>query len=172
MPLGAFAVGYYNFAYTPPTGTPGAGVAQDPGLVEGVRRFRRRKKGIQIKADLYGDSVIDGIYRGEEIFFQMTFKEWKAALLNVLHPYSTAGWGDLGLIGRLDSDLAGDCTLTVLPGTPAATHGPSTIRARKLIIADENDLDFVLGNDQRDVPVLFRALPYEDGNVIRHFELT
>lgn len=172
MSLGNFSVGHYSMTYTPPAGAPGAGVAQNPGLIEGPRRLRRRYLGETMQADSFGKTVIEGIYQGFDVFLLCTFKEWTSQVRNIIFPFSTVGNGDLGVIGRLHSDLAGDVTLTVTANTPAATNGPSTIRAQKCIIAEENDLEFLLGNEARDVPVLFRLYPYVDGSYTRHYSTT
>lgn len=172
MSLGTFSVGAYEMTYTPPAGAPGAGVAQNAGLVEGVRRLRRRVLGETMQADQFGKTVIEGIYQGADVFALMTFKEWTAAVRNILWPFSTSGHGDLGLPGRLMSSLAGDMVLTATAGTPAATNGFTTIRAAKAILAEENDLEYILGNEARDIPVLFRLYPYVDGSYTRHYSTT
>lgn len=172
MSLGTFSVGHYAMTYTPPTGTPGANVAQNPGLIEGPRRVRRRYHGDTMQADSFGKTAIEGIYQGFDVFLQCTFKEWTAAVRNIIFPFSTTGNGDLGVIGRLHSDLAGVIVLTATAQTPAATNGPTTITARKAIVAEENDIEFLLGNEARDVPVLFRLYPYVESNETRHYSTT
>lgn len=172
MALGTFSVGSYEMTYTPPVGAPGAEVAQNPGLVEGVRRLRRRYHGETMQADQFGKTVIESIYQGFDVFALMTFKEWTDAVKNIIFPFATTGEGDLGVIGRLGSDIAGSMILTATANTPAATNGPSTITASKALIAEENDLEYLLGNEARDVPVLFRLFPYSDASVTRHYSTT
>lgn len=149
MSLGTFAPGYYAMTYD----------GADCGLVEGVRRLRRKSKGQPISADKWGDTVIDGVYRGGDCFLQVTFKEWTSTVRGILWPYD-ADFGDIGQCGRLWSDLAKAIVLTAQSGSPAATNGPATITANLAMIAEENDIEISLGNEQRDVSVLFRLLPY------------
>jgi len=149
MAFGTFAPGYYAMTYD---GT-------DCGLVEGVRRLRRRAKGQPIVADKFGDTTLDGIYRGGDVFLQVTFKEWIAKVREIIWPYDS-DFGDIGQCGRLWSDLAKAIVLTAQSGSPAATAGPATITFNLALAAEENDIEIVLGNEQRDIPVLFRCLPY------------
>lgn len=162
MALGTFAPGYYTCTYD----------GNDLGLVEGVRRLRRRHRAQPIAADKYGDSMIDGVYRGGDCFLQMTFKEWTSAVRSALWPFD-ADFGDMGQCGRLLSDLAKSLVLTVEANSPAATAGPSTVTASKVILAPENDVEIIFGNEQRDVPVLLQLLPYDySGGRIVWFTVT
>lgn len=175
MPLGTFAPGYYTATYDPPSaaGSSSTG-ATDLGLVDGVRRLRMRSSAQMVKADRYGDSEIDGIYRGANLSLMMTFKEWTSIIREVLWPYTaTAGdMGQVGISGRLLTDLAGQLVLTALTGTPAATAGPATITFPKAILAPENDVEIIFGNEKRDIPVVFKIFPSDVSGTIRWFSVT
>src|SRR5690606_14798822 len=121
-----FAPGYYTMAHN----------GNSIGLVEGVRRLRRRYSNQPIVTDRYG--LVDGVYKGGECFLSMVFKEWGPEEQASIWPF---GGGDLGLVGqngRLLSDLAKEIVLTAEVGSPAATHGPATITAELAILAPEN----------------------------------
>jgi hypothetical protein len=169
MALGTFRPGEYQMTY--------AGV--NVGLITSGGehlRFRPKKKKIDDTAT-YGDTLIDGIYRGLECRLQVTFKEWIAPVKQAIYPYSAAGApggfdGTLGVIGRLDSDLAQQIVLTAVSGTPAALNGPATLTAAKAILSDANDIDMLFGPDETDLPVLFDLLLYDDAGTKRVFKLT
>lgn len=161
--LGTFAPGYYSMTYG----------GLDCGLVEGVRQLRRRFSAQQIQTDVYGDSDVDGVYRGGNTFLMMTFKEWKAPIsTTILNPYHVTDIGAMGLNGRLQTDLSAVIILTATASTPAATAGPVTLTASKAILAPDNDVEWLMGNEQRDVSVLFQLYPYDDSGTIRWFSVT
>lgn len=162
MAIGEFAPGYYNMTYD----------GDDPGLVQGVRQLRRKYKAQIISADLYGDTQLDGVYRGSDVFLRMIFKEWNATVRKILWPFDT-DFGDLGIPGKLLTDFAKSMVLTALTGTPAATKGPATVTATLALLAPENDVEVIMGNEQRDVPVLIQCFPYvvSTGRVA-HFTVT
>lgn len=96
---------------------------------------------------------------------------------NAIWPYGIngpiAGFdGTLGVIARLDSDLAQAITLIPVAGTPAALNGPLTFTANKAILSEANDIDILLGPDERDIPVLFNLLLYDSGGIKRFFQVT
>lgn len=161
MALGDFAPGYYAMTYN----------GNDTGLVKDTRRLRRRSRAAPITADKYGDSIIDGAYRGGDCFLLCTFIEWNANVRAVLWPFN-ADFGVMGQCGRLMTDLAKEMVLTAEAGSPAATEGPATITASKAILAPENDVEVLFGNDSRDIPVLLQLYPYQDTSVIRWFATT
>lgn len=149
MALGTFAPGYYAATWD----------GNDLGLVEGPRKLRRRSKAEPISADKWGDTQIDGIYRGGDCFLQMTFKEWTSAVRNILWPFDS-DFGDVGPVGDLLTAHAKVLVLTAKDGSLADTNGPSVITANLAILAPENDVEILMGNVQRDVPVLLQLFPY------------
>lgn len=151
MALGAFAPGYYTCTY--------GSTPADLGLVHGVRRLRRRYRAQPIQADRFGDMQIDGVFRGGDVFLQMIFKEWTAAVKAALWPFDS-DFGDIGSMGKLLTDLAAPLVMTVESGSPAATTGFSTVTAALAILAPENDVEIIFGNEQRDVPVMLQLFPY------------
>lgn len=169
MALGAFSVGEYQATYN--------GVATGMVTSGGHNlRFRPAIKRIN-NTSTYGDTLIDGIYRGwSQVQLLTTFKEWNAAVRSAIWPFSNfaapAFDGLLGTIGKLTSDAAKALVLTPVVGTPAATLGPLTFTAAKCILSDQNDIGILLGPDERDIPVLFDLLLYDDAGVKRFFAVT
>ena len=170
MALGTFAPGEYNMTYA---GAP-VGMVTSGGQ---HLKYRVAKKPIDDTSS-YGQTRIDGIYRGmADVQLLTTFKEWNAAVKNIIWPYGIVGPlggfdGTLGVIARLDSDLAQAITLTPVAGTPAALNGPLTFVAAKAILSEANDIDILFGPDERDIPVLFNLLLYDSGGVKRFFQVT
>lgn len=161
MALGDFAPGYYDMTWN----------GNGTGLVKDVRRLRRRSRAAPITADKYGDSMIDGVYRGGDCFLLCTFIEWTPAIRALLWPYDS-DFGVMGQCGRLLTDLAKALVLTAEAGSPAAAEGPASITAAKSILAPENDVEILLGNESRDVPVLLQLFPYQDASQLRWFSTT
>lgn len=157
MPLGTFAPGPYTMTYN----------ALPVGLVrDNGKLLRWRFMGKEMTADLYGMTVIDRIYAGARVFLgPIYFKEWNANVRAMIWPHSATpgALGQLGVPGTLASNKAKVITLTPVANTPAATAGPTLITANLAFPADENDVEMLMGCDERDVPVLFELLPYDSG---------
>lgn len=134
-------------------------------------RYRRKGKPIN-DTDTFGLTKIDGIALGCDVFLALTMIEWNAGVKKAIWPQSTTFDGTLGVIGRIDSDLAKAIVLTAVAGTPAATLGPATLTASKGILAPENDVNIIFGPDETPIPLLFELLPYDDSGTKRHFSLT
>lgn len=176
MPIGydaaasaTISCGHYAMTYDPV----GSTSATNCGLVKGVRLLRGRHSYRMMTADQWGDTEIDGIYRGQNWSLQVTFKEWTAVIRESICPFAaTAGdWGGLGTIGQLAQARGGPIVLTPVSGTPAATNGPTTITIHSAVLAPENDVDIILGNEERDIPVLFKIFPTVQSSVVRFFTL-
>jgi hypothetical protein len=154
--------------------------AFDLGLVEGVRLLNRTPNAQMLQADLYGKSDIEGVYQGGQMALAMTLKEWKLANREVIWPYSlVADGGDFGqadLSGRLLTDICRSFALLAQPLTPANAlnaagggGGLQTILVGQAVLAPDTEVGILLGNEQRDIPVVFKILPYNDGTSVRWF---
>lgn len=161
--LGTFAPGYYTQTLD----------GDDCGLVEGVRRLRRRFKWEPIRADKWGDTTIDGVYRGGDAFLSVVFKEWKAPVkTKISNMFVPADLGAVGEVGELITTFCKPIVLTAQAGSPAAAAGPASLTASLAILAPDNDLELLMGNLQRDVPVLFQLIPYDDSGTLRWFSIS
>ncbi len=150
------AAAFGNYAVGPYTGT---WSTNDVGEIEGVYRVQQSASAQDIRAGRYGDSVIDGVYRGGNVFVVATFKEWTANIRDMLWPFGVMGLS--GKVGRLMTDMAEILELTAITGTPAATHGFATITFPKAVFSPEHNQEIILGNEERNVPVVFRCYPEE-----------
>lgn len=168
MALGVFAPGYYS-ATLVVNSSP-----VDLGLVSGVRRFRRKGYKQPMTADKFGDSQIDGVYRGGDCFLQMTFREWTDNVRKACWPFG-ADFGAMGSSGRLLTSFASQMVLTAEAGSPAAaaSGGLATLTAALAVIDVEQDLELIMGNEDRNIPVMFQLFPYADNSsVMRWFSYT
>lgn len=155
MPLGDFSSGPYTATYDRPSGSS----ADNLGLVEGPRALQRINEVQDMRTDLFGATVIDGVYRGGQVFVSMIFKEWNATIRDALWPYDSDFGGHGDPVGRLQTDIAGVLLLTAVDGTPAKTNGPITISFPLAIVAPQNNMNVTLGSVERNVPILFRCYP-------------
>ena len=161
MAFGSFSPGAYTVTY----GGNSLGLINDP------TRFRRVESAQPITVDQYGDSLVDGVYRGGRVFVMITLAEWTANIRTALWPFN-ADFGAIGLAGRLLSDIAASLVLTPVALTPAAVLGNNTFTASKAILAPQNQTEFVLGNVHRNIPIAFECLLYNDAGTYRHFALS
>ncbi len=128
------------------------------GLTEGPLQHEVTYSAEPVRASIGGDTVLDEVYTGVNMFCTIIFKEWSAATKAAFNPFSGTE-GATGVIGRSKWDMASILLLTAVAGTPAATVGPATRTYAKAIVATDASVlqEFVAG--ERNVPVTFRILP-------------
>ena len=165
MPLGTFISGPYNGTYN----------AESIGLTEDGFEVRlRAEKDLINMTHLYGDSVIDAVYRGGNCLLAFVVSEWaKATALGMMWPYGPAnsgttssvapavGYGFIGTVGRCDvgSSLYKAVVLTAVSGTTAASS-PATFTASQAIKAEAHDTQYMLAPRHRKTPIVLRLYPY------------
>ena len=161
----SIAVGNYAVSYTPAGGSVLAA-----GCTEGPIRHRQRQLSQPVRCDAYAETEVDGIYTGIDMRVVIVFKEWVAATKAIFWPWDTE-YGQLGLHGRLLSDMAGVLLLTAQTDSAAYNLGPRTRTYHKAILAPGQDLDIPMGNVQRDMPVAFQIFPVFVGSTseLKHF---
>lgn len=144
------------------------------GLTEGPIRIRENTFIEDVRADEFGDTVIEGIGRGGSVEIAITFKEWKSPVKDkILYPRVTANAAGLHPIpGQLDTDFAKVLLLTAQPLSPAAIQGPLTITADLAILAPNQDIEWLMGNVQRDVPVIFRLYLFDESGTKKFYNTT
>jgi hypothetical protein len=138
------------------------------------------------ETDAWGQSVIDGIWRGGNCFLQFVSTAYKAGSLAAFWPYggSIAAAGVLGIlvddsiaapnklpIGQLASNIAKAFVLTAAAGTPAATT-PATLTANLALLARNFSGRLLYNSKLRDVPIRLRLFPYTVTNVTKFFAMT
>lgn len=127
-----------------------------------------------ITGDQFGETPQDGLYLGQEVFVSYRLIEAMAAgVADIRSPYGTtvgAHW-DLGVIGRFDVrgggtagvgavvPLALSLVLTAVAGTTAANDAEATITLPLTILAENFPVEFLAGNDLREIPIRQRVYP-------------
>jgi hypothetical protein len=123
-----------------------------------------------IIADFMGDSKVDGVYTGADVFMSMVLQEWDIlGAKNAFWPYAT-NFGSSGLVGRLQSDMptfggsGSSLVLTVIPGSRAASVGPATITAPLTVTPGGNTMRHLFASRHRKVPIRLQCLPWNLSN--------
>jgi len=155
MAFGTWAFGPYTVDYTPAGGEKTA-----VGLLEQHITMNQPAFAQDVMASRYAESVIDGIYRGGNVFVQLILKEWKTGSKNVMWPFD-ATLGQSGKIGRAMSDIAGSLLLTAIAGTPAANNGPATRTFPLACFSPGHNKEVLFGNVERNVPIIMQCYPAE-----------
>ncbi len=167
MGLASIVAGPYNGTYDGLSTTDGAGLgAVAIGLVDRGFEIRLQFAKEAVRADLFGDTIIDNVYRGGNCFLSLIGVEWGAGLINLFTTYSgtpgatpTLGvLGQLGTPGVLDSGsaFAGAVVLTAVSGTTAT---PATFTSSEAIIT-EDAISILESTAYRRVPITLQLLPY------------
>lgn len=126
-------------------------------------------------SDAYGDSILDGVFRGGNLHLQFTCKAYKAGSIAPFWP-----WGALGVmattaapIGRLASNVAAALVMTVVANTPAAVAGAiNTLTASLSILAPNAPATLLFTTELRQVPIRLLALPTDNGSSVFWFSTT
>lgn len=159
MAIEDFAVGSYAATYN----------ATSTGLTKDGYRITHDQKADTIQqSDLYGDTMLDYIWRGANVTCDFTCLAFTKGV-PVLNPFTAALyqlWAAAQPMGRLASDLALPLVLTATANTPAATLGPATLTATNAILAPNYSTTHLNDNRLRELPLRLQFLPYTSGAVI------
>jgi len=144
--------------------------SSDVGQQEDGFRLRQQVNKQIVRSNSYGDSAIDGVYRGGDVFLSFTGIEYSAAKA-VLWPYGS--FGTMGQVGRLDqgSSLAAAAVLTAVAGTPAAAT-PASLTASQAIIDENLNSELLFASRLRVVPITMRCYPYTSSSNTIWFSTT
>jgi len=113
-----------------------------------------------ITGDKYGDTVIDGIYRGGNCFLSAVFNQAELAeIKNAAWAWASEVEGALGTVGLLATGLAKALVLTDVDGLPSA-GSPATLTASNAILAPGFNVSKLFGTSLRRVPLRFQLLPF------------
>lgn len=113
------------------------------------------------RTDAWGDTAIDGIYRGGNWFFNGVFLEYRSGTKSLFWP-PHATIGRLGVIGRRLFDMSAALVMTAIAGTPASAE-PATLTASKAILDPGFTSSLKFGPMTRVVPIRLRLFPYDTG---------
>ena len=166
MAIASFFAGRYSSTYTAP-----AGAALDMGITEdGIKLSVAHEKEAIDRSDAYGAMLVDSVYQGiSRCQLELTALEYKTGLLTAVLPYNAmAASGNTtlspGVIGRLDSAVAGGIVLTSTTSTPAVS-APATLTATYAIISRGFDINWVYSSKLRRIPARWDVLAYLDTTV-------
>jgi len=146
------------------------------GLIDGVTRINKQNSGQDINASQFGDTVIDGIHTGGNVFVTLVGKEWFANSIRLLNPWGDT-FGTVGPIGASMCQAAGKLRLTPQAGSQSASGAGTAILGgaflfRRAIIANSSNVETLLGNTERLAPFSFQVFPYllESDSLYHFFE--
>lgn len=134
------------------------------GLIDAVSRINRQNAGEDVMASQFGDTVIDGIYTGGNVFATVVGKEWFPNSVRLLHPWGDT-FGTVGPIGASMCDAAGQLRLTPVEGSRAHDGATTAIMGgaflfRRAIMSNSANVETLLGNTERLLPFTFQCFPY------------
>jgi hypothetical protein len=175
MALDTFLAGRYSATYN----------TADVGITgEGQKLNFETKLELIQESDAYGQTIIDGVFRGGDVTADFESLAYKAGSLAAFWPYGNtlAGNGVLGVlvnpgasnvpIGVLASALAKAFVMTSVAGTPAAAT-PATLTASLALLREGFPAALLFNSKLRRVPISLRFYPADaGGGVIKHFVTT
>lgn len=163
MSLGSFIAGPYSSTYD----------STDLGIMQDGYEVRLRPSiDLVDQSDIYGDSVIDGVYRGGNCLISMVGLEFTQLLAkSALWPYgalNTSSLPALGFMGSIGTMLVGSnksksTVLTALTGRTASA-APATMTATQAVMADGSETAYLMTSRNRTSPLVLRCLPYDVTN--------
>jgi hypothetical protein len=158
--LGTFIAGRYSSTYN----SVDMGIAQDGYTIQ----IEPKEQEIN-RSDAYGETLIDSVYRGANVYCQLESLEYKAGPINAAYPFGSLGV--LGVIARLGSDIASAFVLTSTAGTPAAAS-PATLTSTKAKLAPNSNVSLLFTSLLRTVPIRLVFYPVDASGTIKHFTTT
>lgn len=114
----------------------------------------------EITGDAYGDSVIDTVRRGANVFLALVGIEYTAALPMAWPESST--FGRMGVTGRMGEGMSVATVLTSTASTSAAA-APATLTSSKTLLSRDSQTQLQFAARGRKVPVQLRCFPYLTG---------
>jgi hypothetical protein len=131
------------------------------GLIADAFRIQQTFEAQGVRADYYGDSVIDLIPRGGNAFCIFEGLNWGAvtAIVGGATSIGNMGIANMGsLVGSCG--LAKALVLTARNQTcGAAANSPVTITSASTFLAEGFNIEYSLGNSLRTLPIMLRMLP-------------
>ncbi len=154
MALDTIVAGPYGHTY----GGVSTGISRDGYRIDHVVEKQ------PIKGDLYGESVIDFISRGGNVFLDYTCIAWKAGTYYPLLMFGQ-NFGEMWAPGLVESAYALATVLTAVqtPGAVQIAATPTTITASKTTLAPGHSFITNLQTLGREAPIRLQCLPYVSG---------
>lgn len=117
-------------------------------------------KGEMLRFEEFGESVIDMIKMGADVYVEGVLKEWRASGLLPALWYHSQDFGNLDCPAgqyAVQSGCAQPLILTASNCSPAFTDGPATFTFHQTIMEPEVAARINLNNKPRTVPIRFRV---------------
>lgn len=129
------------------------------GTIADAFRIRQSMEAQQVRADFWGDSVIDLVYRGGNAFCVFEGLSWTSvtAVLGGATAIGTMGIANVGCLFA-NAALSKALVLTAA-GSGACAPSPTTITAAAANLAEGFDVEYAMANQLRTVPIMMRLLP-------------
>jgi hypothetical protein len=127
------------------------------------------------ETDIYGNSLIDLIYRGAQLTIDTIAKVYAAGSTGPLAAWASSFNGQVYAaakpIAQLASTAAAALVLTAVANTPAASS-PATFTATKSIISPDNNFSLIFNSQLREVPLRWDVLTTDSAGTGSMFALT
>lgn len=144
--------------------------ALDIGLIQDAFRIQQTMEAQGVRADYYGDSVIDLILRGGNAFCIFEGLKWASVSAIVGGPLNIGTMG----IANLGS-FVGNCglakSLVLTARASSCTVSPASITAASAFLAEGFNLEYSLGNSLRVLPIMLRMLPTLISSEVKWYEM-
>lgn len=143
------------------------------GLIVDAWRIRQTFEASAVRADYYGDSVIDQIYRGGNAFCIFEGLNWAsvAAVIGGATSIGTMGIANVGCFTNA-SGLAKALVLTARISSGSCAPSPVTLTAASAYLAEGFDIEYALGNSLRTLPLMLRLMPYLTASEVYWYSMT
>lgn len=143
------------------------------GLITDAWRIRQSMEAMAVRADYYGDSVIDQILRGGNAFCIFEGLNWAgaAAIIGGSTSIGIMGIANLGCFTN-NGGLAKALVLTAKNSSGTCAPSPQTLTAAATFLAEGFDVEYALGNSLRTLPLMLRLMPYTSGGDVAWYTLT
>ena len=163
----ALSTGFQSGSYT------GTWNSNALGLITDAWRIRQTMEATAVRADYYGDSVIDQIYRGGNAFCIFEGLNWAsvAAIIGGSTSIGTMGIANLGCFTNAGG-LAKALVLTARISSGSCAPSPATLTAAATYLAEGFDIEYALSNSLRTLPLMLRLMPYLSAGEVYWYTMT
>jgi hypothetical protein len=139
-----FVAGAYSAVYN----------SLDLGLIEDGFTLNYRRMSERIQTDVTGDALQDGVYRGVELTLDFILSEWDAEGAQAAFWPVDGTLGELGTLGRLDTDMAEPLVLT-----SCGAASPTTLTFHQALLSPNFDVQHLFANRHRKIPLQMTVYP-------------
>lgn len=163
----ALSTGFQSGSYT------GTWNSAALGLIAADWRIRQTFEASAVRADYYGDSVIDQIVRGGNAFCIFEGLDWAAAsaIIGGSTAIGTMGISRMGCFTNAGA-LAKALVLTARISSGSCAPSPATVTAASTFLAEGFDVEYALGNSLRTLPLMLRLMPYLSAGEVYWYTMT